>query len=544
MKQIMRTKLVPILLSVMMVFTLIPFIGLQEAKAASTEDTVEIVLIPNTEEYKSFNGESASTVYGLMMSLADSGKIKATLTGSYDGVAGFKEYTIDLDKDAGGSADLEMTAYYQNGALNRVVIRIKDSCSINTSTFSVALDEETTVKFVFAYVPLEAKTIDINLTNGAKTYTGDEAAALYQCMVDLDNVYGFYTDDTEESNKEIVQFDLDRDLNYDIECTFTKDSVSPDVCTAVKVERLEGYSLDPVEEFEISEEQAESWAAMTTDNQYGVSYYYTSITFLYKAFPLGPPMMIIDNADVQLSAKVFTYNGKTQRPKIMSVGVGLTEGQDYTVEWPAVSKDAGTYTVKITGIGNCVGTTEATYSIDPAKVAVPKGKTLVYAGSTMKGVAEGAAYTVSGNKAKNAGSYTAKLTLKDKKNYTWSDGTTAAKTVKWKIDKAANTLKAKGKKATVKYSKLYNKAQALKASKVINFKSKGQGSLNYKLAAAKKGNKDYTKSFKVAKKGGKVTVKKGLGKGTYKVTVKVKAKGNANYKASKTKKVTFTVVIK
>ena len=279
MKQIMRTKLVPILLSVMMVFTLIPFIGLQEAKAASTEDTVEIVLIPNTEEYKSFNGESARTVYELMMSLADSGKIKKTRTGSYEGTAGWEEYTIDLDKDAGGSADLEMTAYYQNGALNRVVIRIKDSCSINTSTFSVALDEETTVKFIFAYDPLEARTITINLTGGSKTYTGDEAAALYWCMNDLYDKYDFYTDYTEEGNKEILEFDLDRDSNYDIGCIFTKDSVSPNVCTAAEVERLEGYSLDPVEEFEISEEQAADWAGRTTDNSKGMTYYFTSITF-------------------------------------------------------------------------------------------------------------------------------------------------------------------------------------------------------------------------------------------------------------------------
>jgi len=44
-------------------------------------------------------------------------------------------------------------------------------------------------------------------------------------------------------------------------------------------------------------------------------------------------------------------------------------------------------------------------------------------------------------------------------------------------------------------------------------------------------------------KTGKVTVRK-LKKGTYKVKVKVKAKGNANYKASAWKKVTFRVRVK
>ena len=45
-------------------------------------------------------------------------------------------------------------------------------------------------------------------------------------------------------------------------------------------------------------------------------------------------------------------------------------------------------------------------------------------------------------------------------------------------------------------------------------------------------------------KTGKVTVKKRLKKGTYKVIVKVKAAGNANYKASAWKTVTFKVQIK
>ena len=45
------------------------------------------------------------------------------------------------------------------------------------------------------------------------------------------------------------------------------------------------------------------------------------------------------------------------------------------------------------------------------------------------------------------------------------------------------------------------------------------------------------------KKTGKVTIKKGLKKGTYKVKVKIKANGNANYKASAFKTVTFKIKI-
>ena len=72
---------------------------------------------------------------------------------------------------------------------------------------------------------------------------------------------------------------------------------------------------------------------------------------------------------------------------------------------------------------------------------------------------------------------------------------------------------------------------------MIKFTSKGQGAKTY---VKKSGNKKIT----IAKKTGKVTVKKGLKKGTYKVKVKVKAAGNANYKASKVKTVTFKVIVK
>lgn len=105
------------------------------------------------------------------------------------------------------------------------------------------------------------------------------------------------------------------------------------------------------------------------------------------------------------------------------------------------------------------------------------------------------------------------------------------------VAKAANTLKIKAKTATVKKSAVKKKTQYLGVTKVITFTNKGQGSRTYvKLS----GNKKIT----IAKTTGKVTVKKGLKKGTYKVKVKVKAAGNAAYKASAWKTVTFTIKVK
>ena len=101
------------------------------------------------------------------------------------------------------------------------------------------------------------------------------------------------------------------------------------------------------------------------------------------------------------------------------------------------------------------------------------------------------------------------------------------------IKKKANTLFAKGKTVKLQAKTLKKKAVSLKRSKAITVK-KAQGKLSYKKA---KGNKKITVA-----KNGKITVKKGLKKGTYKVKIKVKAAGNLNYKsATKTVTVTFKV---
>ena len=73
-------------------------------------------------------------------------------------------------------------------------------------------------------------------------------------------------------------------------------------------------------------------------------------------------------------------------------------------------------------------------------------------------------------------------------------------------------------------------------SKVLTFSNKGQGKLTY---VKKSGNKKIT----INKTTGKVTVKKKLKKGTYKVKVAVTAAGNSNYKAV-TKTVTFKIKVK
>ncbi|MCR5544114.1 MAG: Ig-like domain-containing protein [Eubacterium sp.] len=110
-------------------------------------------------------------------------------------------------------------------------------------------------------------------------------------------------------------------------------------------------------------------------------------------------------------------------------------------------------------------------------------------------------------------------------------------TTKKSKTKAANPLKIKGKTATVKYSKLKKKKQTLAISKVIKFVKKGKGANTYVKVS---GNK----KIKINKKNGKITLKKGMKKGTYKVKIKVRSAGNKNYKQSGWKKVTVKIKIK
>ena len=104
-----------------------------------------------------------------------------------------------------------------------------------------------------------------------------------------------------------------------------------------------------------------------------------------------------------------------------------------------------------------------------------------------------------------------------------------------KVLKGTNPLKVKAKKLKAKASKLARKSLKFKVSKAFKVKN-AEGRLTFKVV---KRDRKAAKRIKVSK-AGKVTVKKGLGKGSYKVKVRVSAAGNADYKPAK-KTVTLKV---
>ena len=118
-----------------------------------------------------------------------------------------------------------------------------------------------------------------------------------------------------------------------------------------------------------------------------------------------------------------------------------------------------------------------------------------------------------------------------------ADGKNEIENGSWVIDKLSKKtqpMKVTVKKVTVKFTILKKKTQTVAKKKVFIVKN-SKGTVSFKKTS---GNKKITVS-----KAGKVTVKKGLKKGTYKVKVKVTAAGTTAYKAG-SKTVTVKIVIK
>ena len=112
----------------------------------------------------------------------------------------------------------------------------------------------------------------------------------------------------------------------------------------------------------------------------------------------------------------------------------------------------------------------------------------------------------------------------------------AEKTVK--VAKAGQAISARSCKAT-----LAAKGGALAKEATVDLAKKAKVSAKTKVAYAK-ANEAGGKRIAVAKKTGKVTLRKGLKKGTYKVKVRLAAPEGANYEAAKAKVITLTVRVK
>lgn len=226
-----------------------------------------------------------------------------------------------------------------------------------------------------------------------------------------------------------------------------------------------------------------------------------------------PTQKDMSAATVTLKKAKTTYNGKTQNPEVTSVVLGtdtLVAGTDYEVE-AVTAKKAGTYTVKVNGIGKYKGTATAEYTIAKRNIA--------------KATATVKAKTYTGKKLTSS-SYTVKIklngkttTLKKGKDYTVKAASRTS------VGSSTVTITGKGNfKGTLKakFAVTAKKISATKvtvSSKVAYTGKTVKAKVIVKDGSKKLDSKSYKVSYKNNKKIGKATVTI-TGKGNYAGTIK------------------------
>ena len=253
---------------------------------------------------------------------------------------------------------------------------------------------------------------------------------------------------------------------------------------------------------------------------------------------------IFDAPELSGTVKII---GGTDKGKV------LTEGTDYKLTYGGDWFPGEEKYVKIEGIGRYSGNMSAKWKLLPSPMASQNvtvtlpASAYTYSGKAimptpvvkfksgkagMVTLKNGTDYTVSYAGNVNAGTATVKVTGKGRFS--------GVKSATFKISKAANTLSVKAKTATLKAKKLKKKKQLLAVKKILTVNN-AKGTLSYKITKVSKSK--YKKYFAMNARTGKLTVKKKLKKGTYKVNVAVTASGDANHNAA-TKQVTFRIKVK
>ena len=271
-----------------------------------------------------------------------------------------------------------------------------------------------------------------------------------------------------------------------------------------------------------------------------------------KAWTVKDGIVSFENDEPQsaitLSDKTAVYTGSTieiDEAQIIGITGDLTysyfSDADCTVALNGLPVNVGTYYVKAYIADQESNVAKLTIARASSSATAPSANKLTFnnkaqalvkagtaAGGTMQYSLDNKTFGTALPTAAKAGTYTVYYKVVGDENHNDS----AVQSVKVTIAKAANTLNAKAKSKTV--SAKSKKKTTIKANKAFKV-TKAQGKVAYKKTS---GNKKITVTSN-----GKITVKKGLKKGTYTVKVKVTAAGNANYNKA-TKTVTIKVKVK
>ena len=200
-----------------------------------------------------------------------------------------------------------------------------------------------------------------------------------------------------QDDVDCYKFTLDELSNVAIGLTTNKGSVD---CSVYSEDgsRLDSTSvLSSSEQIELNKVPPGTYYLKIDDKQNWTRGYYVSAS----------SMPVPEVSKVEVNQQTLTYDGKIQKPAI-SIYAGediLAEGvsastSNYKIEYPD-SINAGTYTVKVSGIGRNSGVAEAQYTINPASITDVSLSATRY---THDGIAKKPSVTVKcGGKALSAG---------------------------------------------------------------------------------------------------------------------------------------------
>lgn len=251
----------------------------------------------------------------------------------------------------------------------------------------------------------------------------------------------------------------------------------------------------------------------------------------------------ISYATVKIPNEPYTGSAIKASPEVILSGKTLKAGSDYAVAY-SNNVNVGNARAVISGIGSYRGRQTKTFKITPAAaknvtVTMPQGRfvytksaicpepVLTYKGITLR---KGADYKLS--YANNVGVGTGKVLIAFNGNFA---GVTEAA---FSISKASLAFTA-----TVKKKTLTGKVKTLKKKKMtfsgVFRVTVAEGNVSYANVSAKK----VKTKIKVNAKTGKVTLAKGIRKGTYTLKVRINASGSASYEGA-TKTLTVKVRVK
>jgi hypothetical protein len=272
----------------------------------------------------------------------------------------------------------------------------------------------------------------------------------------------------------------------------------------------------------------------------------------------------ITGATVVVANQVYVGTALVPEPTVTLGDKTLVAGTDYAVDYEN-NTNAGTAVVVVTGKGYYTGAVRKSFKIAKAsngvKASAAKAtQALTYKTSAQSlaaskvfavtgangavtyakksgnaGITVSAAGKVTAKKGLAAGTYKCVFNVKAAGDANHAAATKSV-TVTFKVAKAANPMSVKAVARTASAAKV-RKAAVVVASPV-SFSKKAVGKVSYARVA-----KGSSAALSVDARTGKVTVRKGTKKGTYKVVVKVTAAGDANRKYA-TKTLTCKVTVK